>query len=145
MKNQEYIKNLCLIGADRQQIELSKLEEPISLFIRNLSEQGPAENILHALTLDHFYRVAGNDLPTLDKPVSLMPVIEQKKYAPENFYKVLNQILDIDKQQLQSQLIASWISKLKDYNFIVHPIYLVKYLNTLLKKKKKLGIWQYLL
>lgn len=138
MSNHEYIKSLCLLGSDRHQIELDKLDQEVAGLVEASSDKEPAEKILHALTLNYFYRLAGSELPIFDKAISHTPIQEEKDFAPNEYYSILKQILDIEKQQLQSPLILSWIKKLLKHNYIVHPIYLVKYLNVILRTNKSI-------
>ncbi len=136
MNNQTYIKTICLLGSDRQQLEELKLSEPLNEMMQQLEESEPAEKVLHALALDHYYRLAGNELPSVDKLVEINPIIEESEYASEEYYKILKQIFFIDKQRLQQSLLVLWIRKLIESNAIVHPMYLVKYLNALLDTTK---------
>ena len=115
-----------------------KLGAPINEMISALKDAEPSEKLLHALTLDHFYSLAGMHLPTVDAKIESTPITEKLEYAPDQFYIVLNQILDFDKQRIRSTLLEVWIKKLIDAGTIVHPMHLVKYLNALLTVRKAL-------
>lgn len=136
MSNQKYIKSLCLLGSDRQQIDNNKLKSPLKELISEISNQESAEKILHALTLDYYFRAAATELPSLEKDITLSPITEAQSYASERYYEVLDKIINIEKQQPKTSLIISWIRKLTENNFIVHPKHLVKYLNLLLQTNK---------
>ena len=132
MKNHEYIKSICLLGVDRKQLEQNKLSEPLDTAIKQVADKDQAEMILHALILNHYYHIAAQELQSINKEITHAPIVEELAYAPEAYHTILKQILDIDKQYTQTSLLAIWINKLRDSSLIVHPIYLVKYLNALL-------------
>lgn len=132
MKNHEYIKSICLLGVDRKQLEQNKLSEPLDTAIKQVADKDQAEMILHALILNHYYHIAAQELQSINKEITHAPIVEELAYAPEAYHTILKQILDIDKQHTQTSLLAIWINKLRDSSLIVHPIYLVKYLNALL-------------
>jgi len=136
MKNREYIKSLCLLGSDRQQLDPSKLTSPLDEMIAQLDESQSAEKILHALALDQFYCYAGTELPSVELSLDIAPITEEAAYAHEKYYPVLKEILDTEKQRTQTSLLSPWINKLRENKTIIHPMHLVKYLNALLRTTK---------
>ncbi|MEO1449750.1 MAG: hypothetical protein AAFV07_09470, partial [Bacteroidota bacterium] len=96
MNNQPYLKSLCLLGTDRQPVDAAKLSGPIASLIQELKELEPAEQVLHALSLDHYYRLAASKLPQLEEAIESVSITESAPHAPNAYYPVLHKILDID-------------------------------------------------
>ncbi|MDF1698541.1 MAG: DUF5691 domain-containing protein [Saprospiraceae bacterium] len=137
MSSHEYLKSICLLGSDRQPLDTSKLGETLQAYISPLKELESSEIILHALALDHYYRLAGRPIAKTTQIHESVPIQEKIENAPENAYKILEKILEVEKQKIQLPLLAQWVKKIVEMKRIVHPMYLVKYFNLLTSSPKK--------
>jgi len=131
MSEPDYLKRISLLGTDRQAPDRSKVGDTYDTLLDDLHTLDDPEKLLHLLSLDHYYRLAAAKLPTGHQIKEVVPIVESLDYAPPQYYPILNQIKEIDKQKTQVTLLISWIKKVLNLNAIVHPNSLVSYCNLL--------------
>ncbi len=114
----KHIKEVALLGCARKPLDTNVLPPSILHLVNQNKRDSEEERVLDALTLHHFYRLAGQLPPSLSKATSPTPIEETQPFVSDGLLDILDKLLNYGHGNKYA-LLSLWLDKVLTNNEVI--------------------------
>lgn len=108
MKPNQHLKEIALLGSARKSIEPALLPAPIAEILEEKSFANSEDKVLEALSLQHYYNVAGTLPQKYSGAIDVKPIKETKPSIDMELESIFKQIIELETIG-QERLMNNWL------------------------------------